>query len=290
MRLVGACFRTAQTAGMGGAVTNSPPHLAWLVDPKAPLKTADGKNVQVLELRHEKDEAILCAWAKHFRAQYCDDGQLDELRSGTGLSRAEYLRTIKFPDQFVAPGPSIRSGDFAEVLVADYVEFALGFWVPRTRYNNKTVRNESTKGSDIIGFRCVGQNGDDPNDTLAIYETKASLGSNPAVRLKDAIEDSAKDELRRAESLNAIKQRLLDGVLKVEAKRIERFQNLEDRPYREVYGAVAMVSCCDIPAADIEAVDASGHPKAANLVLVVIRGIDLMDLVHELYGRAADEA
>ncbi|WP_242344665.1 Hachiman antiphage defense system protein HamA [Anaeromyxobacter terrae] len=264
--------------------------MAWLVDPSTPLKTADGRNVQVLELRHQKDEVVLRAWAKHFRSQYCDDGQIDALRDGTGLSRAEYLRKIKFPDQFDPPGPSIRSGDFAEVLVADYVEFALGFWVPRTRYNNKTVRNESTKGSDIIGFLCVGKEGDDAKDTLAVFESKASLGSKAVVRLKDAIEDSAKDEMRKAESLNAIKQRLLDGLRKADAKRVERFQNLEDRPYREVYGAAAVVSCAAVPAAEVAEVNASAHPKTANLVLMVINGIDLMDLVHELYRRAADEA
>lgn len=268
----------------------SPLHLSWLVDPGAPLKTADGRDVRVLELRHQKDEAVLRAWAKHFRTQYCDDGQIDALRDGTGLSRAEYLWKIKFPDQSDPPGPSIRSGDFAEVLVADYVEFGLGFWVPRTRYNNKTVRNESTKGSDVIGFLCVGKEGDDADDTLAIFESKASLGAKAVVRLKDAIEDSGTDELRKAESLNAIKQRLLDTLRTAEAKRVERFQNLEDRPYREMYGAVAVVSCAAVPPAEVAAVDASGHPKAPNLVLMVINGIDLMDLVHELYRRAADEA
>jgi hypothetical protein len=52
---------------------------------------------------------------------------LDRLRQGTGLSRGEYLDQNKFPDAQGAPGPSIRSGDFAEILIADYIEFTLAY-------------------------------------------------------------------------------------------------------------------------------------------------------------------
>ncbi|MEX3073927.1 hypothetical protein AB3Y13_19385 [Vibrio alginolyticus] len=42
-------------------------HTKWLVDIGERLKTADGKEVAVWEFRHENDEAVLSAWAKHFR-------------------------------------------------------------------------------------------------------------------------------------------------------------------------------------------------------------------------------
>jgi hypothetical protein len=53
--------------------------------------------------------------------------------AGTEFSNAEYLeylRTTVFPDGANAPGPSVRSGDFGEILIADYVEFVLGYWCP----------------------------------------------------------------------------------------------------------------------------------------------------------------
>jgi hypothetical protein len=185
---------------------SAPPHLQWLVNTGKPLKTADGRIVQVMELQHKNDGSILSAWAKHFRNQYCRDDQIDALRRGTPYSRAEYLTQIKFPDATEAPGPSIRAGDFAEVLVADYLEFTLHFWLPRTRYDHKAVRNESTKGTDIIGFKFVTDGKVDPQDALALFETKAQLtGNRPTKRLQVAVDDSAKDEMRRAESLNAIK-------------------------------------------------------------------------------------
>src|ERR1700704_1387571 len=126
-----------------------PPHLDWLLDTGDRLQTADGREVEVWELNHTDDVAILSAWAKHFRQQYCDDGMLDALRQGTGLSRAEYLAQLRFPDAKDAPGPSIRSGDFAEIVVADYIEYKLGYWCPRLRYDLKWTRNESTKGCDV---------------------------------------------------------------------------------------------------------------------------------------------
>jgi hypothetical protein len=114
-------------------------HVKWLVDTGKTITIACGTKVPLWEFRHTKDEKILSAWAKHFRNHYCRDTEIDILRHGTGLSRADFLKRIKFPDRSTAPGPSIRSGDLAEILVADYVEFVLEFWVPRTRYCNKDI-------------------------------------------------------------------------------------------------------------------------------------------------------
>lgn len=244
-----------------------------------------------MELRHAKDDAVLSDWAKHFRNQYCRDDQIDDLCKGTKLSRADYLRTIKFPDQNAAPGPSIRAGDFGEVLVADYLEFALAYWLPRTRYNNKAARNESTKGTDIIGFKIVAPGRDDPKDALALFEAKAQFtGDTPSGRLQAAVDGSAKDELRRSESLNAIKQRYLDRGRVADVQTVERFQNPEDRPYSEEYGAVALLSSSVFDEKDIGATTTANHPHASRLTLIIIHGPNLMPLVHELYQRAADEA
>ena len=105
---------------------DTPPHLAWLVNSHETIPTADGLVAEVWKLEPENDQAVLSAWAKHFRQHYCEDALLDKLRQGTGLSRAEFLEQVKFPRASEAPGPSVRSGDFAEILIADYVEFKLG--------------------------------------------------------------------------------------------------------------------------------------------------------------------
>ncbi len=130
-------------------------HTKWLVNTGEKLKTSDDEEVEVWDFRHKDDDDVFSAWAKHFRNHYCLDTEIDYCRKGLGCTRAEYLNRIKFPDLKVAPGPSIRAGDFGEILVADFLEYLLGFWVPRTRYGDKTIRNESTKGSDTIGFHFV---------------------------------------------------------------------------------------------------------------------------------------
>ena len=110
----------------------TPAYLNWLQDTGVALKTKDGAPVKVFELIHEPDQAILSEWAKHFRSQYCNDLDIDFLREFTGKTRAEYLNDLKFPTKTGGFGPGTRSGDFAEILVSDYLEFISGYWVPRT--------------------------------------------------------------------------------------------------------------------------------------------------------------
>lgn len=267
-----------------------PSHLSWLVDDGEILKTVEGVPVKVLKLHHKNDDAVLSLWAKHFRNQYCLDSEIDLLRKGPALSRSEYLNTRKFPDNR-GLGPSIRSGDFGEILVADYLEFSLDYWVPRTRYNRKTIKNESTKGSDILGFKFVDENGESPDDILAIFESKSLFTkSKNKTRLQDAVDGSIKDFVRKAESLNAIKQRYLDKGLLDEVSKIERFESPADKPYKEVYGAVALFSTDIFDDQQIKDTSVNKHPNKDQLILLVIKGINMMELVHELYRRASDEA
>jgi len=272
-------------------VINELEHTSWFVNTGKVLTSSDGAKIELWEFVHEKDEVILSQWAKHFRNHYCLDDEIDYFRKGYGYSRAEYLNKIKFPDKSKTPGPSIRAGDFGEILIADFLEYVLEHWVPRTRYGDKTIRNESTKGSDIIGFKILDDKSDSPDDTLSIFEAKTQFsGKNPKPRLQDAIDDSLKDYLRKAESLNAIKHRLYYKNMFQEAERIERFQNLEDRPYKEVNGAVAIFNTDLLDEILISESKTVHHPNHKNLILIVMHGNDLMSLVHELYRRAADEA
>lgn len=266
-------------------------HINWLVDTGQKLKTADAKSVRIMEFRHQKDDKVLSGWAKHFRNHYCLDGEIDSLRKGTSYSRAEYLKEIKFPDASIAPGPSIRAGDFSEILIADYLQYLLGYWVPRNRYCNKISRNESSKGSDILGFKIILEGQESAKDALAIYEVKSRFsGTKPFNRLQEAVTDSCKDITRRAESLNAIKQHLLDKKQNGYIPRVERFQDPVDHPYEEVWGAVALFATACFSADLICETDTSIHPNNKSLILIVVHGQDMMKLVHDLYRRATNEA
>jgi hypothetical protein len=262
----------------------------WLKLSTQIVKTADGKTVDVWEFQPQASEEILSVWAKHFRNHYCLDSEIDILRDGTGLDRMQYLERV-FPDKLTSLGPSIRSGDFAEILVADYLQYCLKFWVPRTRFNNKAVRDESAKGCDVIGFKFAKLESESLEDILAIYESKAQLtGTHATPRLQDAVEDSAKDILRKADSLNAIKRRLLDKGNTVDAKKVARFQNPEDNPYTEISGAAAVFSSNSYSTAVEAQTNAASHPNYSHLNLLIVHGPDLMTLVHDLYLRAMNEA
>lgn len=275
-------------------------HIKWLNDTGERLQTADGKKVEVWEFLHQNDEKILSAWAKHFRNHYCLDTDIDFMRGRK--SRSVYLNEIKFPCQTSKLGPGFRAGDFGEILVADYLQWVLNFCVPRVRWGSKVVRDESPKGSDVIGFRFHKKNGTSSKDVLAVFETKTKFSKSSKNRMQDAINHSAKDHIRIDESLNYIKQKLFERKETDQAKLVERFQSPVDLPYQEFYGAATIFSeehfqSNEITSADTSKVPKSArskefmpHPNGDHLVLLVIKGPDMMTLVHELYRRAADEA
>lgn len=271
-------------------------HTNWLKRTTAArLETADGRTVSLFELVVDpEDNATLAKWAKDFRQQYCLDSEIDRLRKGTNKSRAEYLKDLVFPDASDDFGPATRSGDFAEILIADLLENHLGFWTPRTRYADKLIRNESPKGTDILGFKFSPGSPHKPSsgDAVLCVESKAQLsGSKPTPRLQDAVNDSAKDVYRLSESLNAMKRRLIARGDDEGANRVERFQDALQVPYLRLSGAAAVFCSSVYDATHIASTtNCASHENAANLTLVVVYSKTLMKFVHALYTRAADEA
>src|SRR3569623_1926841 len=106
----------------------TPAHVKWLKDTGQMMTTADGSVVNVWEFDYQQDDAVMSAWAKHFREHYCLDAELPDFVSGTGKTNAEFLLERKFPGAKGGVGPGTRSGDFGEILVADYLQYVLGYW------------------------------------------------------------------------------------------------------------------------------------------------------------------
>lgn len=247
--------------------------------------------MSVWHLHVPNDKEIISAWAQYFREHYCLDSEIDELRDGTGLSRRDYLLELVLPDSKMPPGPGIRSGDFTEILVSDYLEFILGYWVPRQKYAEKAVRNESVKGVDVLGFHQLDPGAPSLDDVLITFEVKAKLtGKKYDGYLQDAIDDSSKDYLRQGYTLNAIKRRLLASGDQ-RALIVKRFQNISDHPYIYKSGAAAVLTDEVFDPTEISnSTSTAKHVNSGQLELLVIRGQELMDLVRALYEIAADEA
>ena len=265
-------------------------HVTWFEKIET-INTTDNRSVDIFRYNHVDDSAILEEWANHFRNHYCRDETIDNAISGTGLSRSEYIHQFVFPSKTKKPGPSTRAGDFGEILVADYLEFVLGFVVPRTRYEFKDSPNESAKGTDIIGFKLQNENEISNADELFTFEVKCALASTNNEVLQSAINDSKKDfQLRKAFSLNAIKYRLkLQGKNKV-ISLVERFQNQTDKPYREQTGAAAVLSEHVWDESIVSNCSIIDHPNKARMSLIIIRGVDLMSFINILYQKACDQS
>ncbi|UTZ35367.1 DUF1837 domain-containing protein [Vibrio campbellii] len=262
-------------------------HIQWLQDTGNVLVLACGRKAKVFRFHHDvNDQQKMTAWAKHFRNHYCIDAQIDWLKA-PGQTRADYLLSMKFPSASIAPGPSIRAGDFAEILVADYLTYLHNYIVPRTRYDRKGVPNESTKGSDVLAFKQV--TGRVSEDELLVYEVKAKLSLGTKSMLQEAIDHSAKDYLRLAESLNGIKQRMIDRNEFQSVGMINRFQDSVNQPYKLKFGAAAVCSDSAYDSKVLAEANTTTHPYAQDLELLAIQGRELMTLAHALYERAAYE-
>ncbi|WP_321291434.1 virulence associated protein [Alcaligenes phenolicus] len=264
-----------------------PDYLLGLTQNATGLTTKEGRFIDVWEFDVPTDEVVLNAWALNFRQQYCSDEELLILMDGTGMTVEEYLNSHVFPHKSISPGPSVRSGDFAEFLISDYLEYILGYWVPREKYSDKASKDESVKGVDVLGFFVQDPARPTQEDALIAFEVKASLsGKKYNAQLQSAVDDGSKDlYLRQGFTLNATKRRLARAGKSVEVAKISRFQNITDNPYSYYSGAVAVLSHGAYDTDKLSKTIANEHSNQANLRLMVVRADLIMQLVHELYER-----
>ena len=268
-----------------------PPHFDWFQDTGERVQSACGLEIEIWQLDAADDPAILSDWAKHLRQHYCADADLPAIVAGTGLTNEAYLLERVFPHATAAPGPSVRSGDFSEILLTDYLEYSLGCWCPREfRYSGRWNPNDPTKGCDVVGFKPAAIEGESPADALYVFEVKGGMTASKANRLQVAIADSFKDATREAFTLHALKRHMLKAGQEADAARVTRYQLEADRPFRRINGAAAVLDTAVAAETDFTTCDTTGHPNGANLHLIVVRGPTLMQLVHALYARAANEA
>ncbi len=82
---------------------------------------------------------------------------------------------MKFPNPNFGLGSATMSGDFSEILIADYIEYILNYIVPRVRYRQKFNRNTSTQGSDLIGYKVESIETNSINDEMLIVEEKLEI-------------------------------------------------------------------------------------------------------------------
>ena len=99
------------------------------------------------------------------------------------------------------------------------------------------------------------------------------------------MDDSNKDVVRLAESLNAVVQRLIDRGDLDEGRQVQRFQNASDTPYRKTFAAAVVHSNRSYSEELLKTVSTIHHADP-NLKLIVMHCDKLMAFIKEMYGRA----
>lgn len=257
------------------------------------ISYSNGKEIQVYKLDNELlDDSILNNWASGLRNNYVEEILLEPLVKGTGLTKQEFLEKNIFPNHQNRLGASTMSGEFGEILVYDYINFALKHYVTRTRYLEKVNPDMPVPGSDVIGYKV--KNIDKPSKTdhliVAEVKTRSSKSGNKnslcEKTIKDAIEHSVKDRVRLGESLNAEKRRLFNRLRNDEAKIIERFQNKTDNPFTIDFFAIAVIDS-ELYSDQIvlNAVN-SQHENVKSTSILIIHSKELLLFLRDLYRRA----
>lgn len=260
-----------------------PSHCSWFEDTGQTLRTSDGKEVRIVNFNHEENTTLLKEWAIHLRKHYSSDHDLNSASASMGISKSEYLQTIKFPGNNGGFGPATRSGDFSEILVADYLQFLMNYDIPRVRYDRRFNPDVSTPGTDILGFKIVGDSISN-DDEIITCEVKATLRTRGSNSLQNAIDDSIKDfEVRLPIALNATRLRLIDRGETESARTVERFMNKTGGlPYKQITGAFLVCSDnCWID--DLVTQSSSDQHPNPNTIFLAFKGVDLMDLANNLY-------
>lgn len=249
--------------------------------------TPQGYEVKIVELRPEKEDEALTEWAMHLQSHYSSKADLLEIAELTGLEKNVVLSSLIFPDPADSWGRSTMVGDFAEILIADYLQYVRNYVVPRTRYEHKDKRNRSTQGSDLLAYKMSDISKRNLSDQLLVYEVKAQSSEKKAKspKLQEAIIDSAKDVTRLAESIVASGRRLVATGNLEDAKIVFRFLNNTDTPYKTNYGGAAVHSNTSFSKDLLANIDVSLHPDK-DLELIVVHCDQLLSFILNMFERA----
>ena len=254
---------------------------------------SSGKEIQVYKLNNELlDDSILNNWAFGLRNNYVEETLLEPLVKGTGLTKQEFLEKNIFPNHQNSLGASTMSGEFGEILVYDYINFVLNYYITRTRYLEKVNPNMPVSGSDVIGYQV--KNIDNPSRTdhliVAEVKTRSSKSRNKnslcEETVENAIKDSIKDRVRIGESLNAEKRRLINRSRIEEARIVERFQNKTDNPFILDFFAVAVLDNELYSDQAVLDVVNRQHENIKSMNVLIILSKELKLFLRDLYRRA----
>jgi len=263
-----------------------PQYINWIVKEDG-VVFEDQQPLNCYRLSYAIDSAILDDWALHIRRHYVPDNELVEDAAANKLTVEEYLRRQVVPQIGEPFGSTARSNDISEILFADLFEFVLNYEVPRCKQYNRSGKNESEHGTDVIAYRFFAdEKKPHKKDELVAIEVKALLSSEDASKvIKDAADDSKKDEHRVSHTLDYYRKKLRSMGKLSEAEDVARFQQKPEYPYRTSYVGAAISSMPSVEKKVIVGITGSELELKTDQSVFYVHGADLMSLTHQVFER-----
>ena len=265
---------------------NKPQYINWIVKEDG-VVFEDNYPLFCFRLSYEINDNIFDDWALHIRRHYLTDDELIEGATLNELTVEEYLRKFIVPQKEEPLGSTARSNDISEILFADLFQFVLNYEVPRCKQYNRSGKNSSEHGTDIIAYKYF-EGASQPNikDKLVAIEVKARLTSKEACKaIKDAVKDSKKDEYRLSLTLDYYRKTLRSMGKSDEAQNIARFQQKVEKPYKVLYVGAAISSLPSVNNHVIVGINGSDLELKTGQYVFYVHGKDLMSLAHKVFER-----
>lgn len=191
---------------------------------------AHGVTCEVLELDFDTANSELAISAR-IQECFASSEHIRAMALELSLAEIDVLKTKLLPTD-----PKIVSGDFGEILFQFLFEKIESLDFFHYRWRHKYTRNESIRGSDLIG--CSFENKDhspSSNDNLYIIEVKCGWTSQNKKIVEKAYKGIDSDiNGRIGTSLFAILRRKLDLDKNADTSDIKRFMDSQNKPFQTV--------------------------------------------------------
>jgi hypothetical protein len=262
-----------------------PSYIDWLVE-ETGITIKDGIPIKCYKVDYKEDERVLDEWALHIRRNYIEDDDLLADAEMNGMSIEQYLCEYVIPQKDEDLGPTVRSGDITEILVSDLLEFILGYSVPRYKQKNRSGKNNSEHGTDVIAYKYFnGCDSPSEKDELVATEVKALLTSTGYASLENSIKESKKDEQRLARTIDHCRKRLKELGNAEQSGEVARFLLKPDNNYKLTYAAAGISSRQKVDPEIELSVSGEELQISSKQKIFFIHGKTLMDLAHKIYER-----
>jgi len=237
--------------------------------------------IAVVRIARQSALEITGLQAQELGLCYIDPGILEQMAIANGMAKSDQLAAI-LPD-----APHIRSGDFGEILSREYLRQSDGTRkFPAFRWRNRSTKNDTVRGTDLIGYTVVNAQAVSEQDVLILCEVKTRAAAVKDDIVLDALTGVKKDYASRmANSLHFYQARLIQDDLPEEAKIVGRFINPHNAPYKKQLFAV-VVHADHLWEDAFFKVLPNAHGLKIEVTVQIIRVEELADWINEVYAAA----